>query len=235
MSARSASVCLLVAVAVLAASGCGTPGRNVPVDVGQAPEPHPDRLVALEAGHLLSADPEESLAAERRLTTLDEIGRRALQRHADAIPNERDPRWLNVLEENQMLPPLPPAADLEYLLWKVTRDESFYVTKAQGRLLVLAGTHPDLLLDRLARGGRGTESLAVALAMARETRAVPPLLARYRGARSPAERRVATEALALLAGEAHRPRLTGTEAQIERDAAEIQRWYSTLPKEEASP
>ncbi len=98
--------------------------------------------------------------------------------------------------------------------------------KAQARLLDLARTQPDLLLARLDRGGRGAEAIAVALAMAGERRAVPPLLARYRNARTPDERRVAAEAL----GATRRRRAPArvcrdSNAEIQRDADAIERWY----------
>lgn len=207
--------------------GCGTPGRNVTVDVDAAPVPHPSRLVALEVGRLLSADPAASRLAERRLTALDAEGQAALLEHAGLIPMERDPRWLNVLEENHSLGDLMPEEYLEFLLWKVSREETFYVMKAQGRLLDLARSDPGVLLARLEKGGRGTEAIAVALAMAGEARAVPPLLRRYRTARTPEERRVAAEALTLIAGEERRPRLRGAPREIARDADEVETWYGT--------
>ena len=220
----------LLLAALLA--GCGTPGRNVPVELTPAPEPLASRLVGTEVGRLLSADPEESRRAERRLTALDEEGRKALLVHAAKIPGERDPRWLNVLDENHALQPLPADQELEYLLWKASREESFYVMKAQSRLLDLARAEPDLLIARMARGGRGAEVLAVALALAGERRAIRPLLARYENARSLEERRVAAESLAQLVGDDLRPRLQGSDAEIRRDADAIRRWLAQ-PHEEA--
>jgi hypothetical protein len=210
--------CLLV-------PACGTPGRNVIVDLEDAPEPLPSRLVAQEVARQLSSDPEASSRAAAALTTLDEEGREALLEHAAGIPNERDPRWLNVLDENRALPDLPPEALVDFLLWKVSRPEPFYVMKAQSRLLDLARSEPDVMLARLAAGGRGAEAIAVALALAGERRAVLPLLARYRGARNDQERRVAAEALARLVGEERRPRLQGSAQDIEQDAQEILEWY----------
>lgn len=209
---------------------CGTPGRNVPVELEPAPKPLPSRLVALEVGRLLSADTDESRAAERRLTTLDEAGRAALLEHAARIPLERDPRWLNVLDENHALPPLPPEEEMEYLLWKVSREEPFYVMKAQSRLLDLARTQPDLCLARLARGGRGAEAIAVALALAGELRAVRPLLARYVSASTLEERRVAAESLGRLLGDDLRPRLQGGVDEIRHDADAIERWLAEHPE-----
>lgn len=223
------------ALAVLALVGlgaaCGTPGRNVPVELAAAPEPLASRLIGREVGLLLSADPDESLRAERRLTALDQDGRRALLAHAAVIPHERDPRWLNVLDENHALPPLSTNQELDYLLWKASREESFYVMKAQSRLLDLARTQPDALIARMARGGRGAEALAVALALADERRAILPLLARYENARTLDERRVAAESLAHLVGNDRHPRLQGSDAEIRRDADAIREWLAAHPEE----
>jgi hypothetical protein len=208
--------------------GCGTPGRNVVVELDSAPKPLEASLVAHEVGRLLSADPDVSSHAEGRLTSLNEDGRQQLAAHAARIPDERDPRWLFVLDENHALMPLPPEEELDYLLWKVTRPETFYATKAQARLLDLARAEPELMLRRLDRGGQGVEAVALALAMAGETRVVPPLLARYRHARTPHERRVAAEALGAIAGEENRPRPSGLEPEIQRDADAVERWYRSL-------
>ncbi len=212
-------------------AACGTPGRNVPVELAAAPEPLASSLVGQQVGRLLSADPDESRRAERRLTALDEAGREALLAHAAKIPTERDPRWLNVLDENRALPPLSSEQELEYLLWKVSREEPFYVMKAQSRLLDLARTQPGLLVARMARGGRGAEAIAVALALADERRAIRPLLARYENARSLQERRVAAESLAQLLDDDLRPRLQGSDAQIRSDADAIRRWLEEHPEE----
>jgi hypothetical protein len=228
---RALLACLVACLATLPLAACGTPGRNVPVELPAAPEPLASRLIAREVGRLLSASPEESSRAERRLTALDEDGRAALRVHAATIPGERDPRWLNVLDENHALGPLPPDVELEYLLWKASREESFYVMKAQSRLLDLARSQPDLLIARMARGGRGAEALAVALALADERRAIPPLLARYENARSLEERRVAAEALARLVGDDLRPRLQGSDAELRRDADAIRGWLAANPEE----
>ena len=213
---------------LLASAACGTPGRNVPADLPDAPRPVEAHLVAKEVGRLLSADPSVSRAAERRLMRLGDEGRAALLAHASRIPEERDPRWLHVLDENHALPPLPLEEELDFLLWKVSRPESFYVAKAQGRLLDLARVNPDRLLVRLDRGGRGVEAVAVALAMAGEMRAVEPLLERYRKGRTPHERRVAAEALGVLVGEERRPRPQGRPDEIQRDAQIIENWYHSL-------
>jgi hypothetical protein len=66
----------------------------------------------------------------------------------------------------------------------------------------------------------------VALAVAGERRAIPVLLARYRGTRDDEERRVAAEALARLVGEERRPRLRGAPGDIEDDARAIERWLA---------
>jgi hypothetical protein len=215
----------VVLLAALALASCGTPGRNVIVDLEPAPVPPEPQFVARDVGRLLSADRGESLGAERRLTALDAAGRAALAEHAQRIPEERDPRWLHVLDENDLLPPLPANVHLDYLLWKSRRAEDFYVMKAQARLLDFAGRDPDAMLARLEAGGAGAEALAVALALAGERRAVPPLLARYRFASSEGERRVAAEALGRLLGEQRRPRALGSPEEIEQDARAVERWY----------
>jgi HEAT repeat protein len=220
-----ACVPLPLLLATLALGACGTPGLTVPVDVEDAPVPGTDLLVAREVGRLLTADPELSAEAERRLTTLDEAGRRALLAHAARIPSERDPRWLHVLDENHALGPLPPQEEVAYLLWKVTRDEPVYVRKAQGRLLEMARAEPDVLLRTLSRAAEGADEVGLALALAGEERAVPLLLDRYEGTESVEVRRASAESLSRLVGDDLRPRVTGSRAGIRRDAEAIRAWW----------
>jgi hypothetical protein len=219
-------------LAGLLLSGCGSAGRYVPVDLPPAPPLLPGRLVGEEVARLLGADPGVSQAAELRLTMLDADARRALLAHAARIPGERDPRWLHVLEENHALPPLGPEEDLDYLVWKAARPEPVYVMRAEGRLADLARREPDRVIARLERGGAGADALAVALGLAGVRRAVPTLVRRYRAAATPEERRGPAEALGLLAGEALRPRLRGTDAEIARDADAIVRWWRGGEEEE---
>lgn len=224
----------LAVLALLA--GCGTPGRNVPVDVPAAVVPTPSERVAEEVGRLLSSDPRESADAERRLLLLDEKGRVALRLHADTIPKERDPRWWNVLHENHMLPELTPEERLGFLLWKSRRPEPTQAMKAQNGLLELAHEEPDLLIERLRAAAAAppgdprqaeVEPLGIALAVARVDRAVPALVEVYRAARTLEVRRAAAEALALLAGEERRPRAQGSPTELARDADAITTWYRT--------
>jgi hypothetical protein len=202
----------------------------VPVQVPAARGPTPSDEVAREVGRLLAADPRASKEAETRLVTLDERGRKALAEQAKRIPGEHDPRWLNVLDENQMLPELAPDRRVEFLLWKAARPEPFYSMKAQSGLLATAHAEPDVLIERLRRGVRegsreGIEPLVVALGVARSERAVPVLLALYRTGADTPERRAAAEALALIAGEERRPRVAGTSTELARDASTIEDWY----------
>lgn len=227
---------LLIALGAWGLPACGGTGTSVPVRVAPPPAPLPGARVQHEVGRLLSADPAESAAAEDRLVQLDEDARGALAALAAELPRERDPRWLHVLEENHLLaglvPPLTSAQEVDFQVWKVAHRGGVYAMRAQRRLQVLARSEPELLLRRLDRGGPGAEAVAVALAQARELRAVPPLLARYRHARTEAERRIAAEALALFAGEDRRPRVQGTDDEIERDARAIEIWLARAGKTE---
>ncbi len=206
-------------------AACASSGRGVPLAVEPARRPLPADLVAADVGRLLSPDAEASSAALARLTTLDEAGREALQAYARTIPDERDPRWLLVLDENHQLPALDPDTEVRYLAWKSSLPDRVFAWKGEGRLLELARTHSDALLRRLEAGGEGAAAVAVALALSGDRRAVPALLARYRAARTPAERREAAEALTAVAGEGRRPREDGTPAEIAQDADAIERWW----------
>jgi hypothetical protein len=225
---------LLLPVLLLAA--CSTPGRNVPVNLPPAPGPTPREQVTAEVGRLLSADPVASAEAERRLRLLDEKGRAALAQVAKTLPRERDPRWLHVLDENQMLPVLTDEEFLAFLHWKAGRPEELVAAKAQSRLLDLARAKPSLLVRALERRrdlslpadeSTSVEALAVAVAMAKVREAVPALLALYRRPRLPQDRRAAAEALGILTDGAVRLRHDGNPAQIEKAAREVDAWLAT--------
>jgi hypothetical protein len=205
------------------------------VDVPDAAAPTPRQRVAHEVGRLLRQEPDASKEAERRLLALDEPGRRALAEVAREMPAERDPRWLQVLDEHGMLPALSPDERLEFLLWKGARAEGFYASKARSALVDLARADPDRLIARVGvlwrdppsdRTARDAASLGTALALARVTRAVPALADAYERARDVEERRAVAEALALLAGEPRRPRVTGTPQDVARDAERIRAWWA---------
>jgi hypothetical protein len=219
---RAFVVCATLA---LLAGACAAPVRTgtIAVPPPQAPLER-DRLAA-RVGDLLSADPVRSLDAERRLSALDDAERRTLAEVAATIPHERDPRWLNVLDENHALPALSAEERLDFLLWKSARVEPFYAMKAQSRLLDLARERPEVLEQRLARPGPQRPDVAIALALAHGPRRVPALVAFYRDARTVAERRGAAEAIALAVGEERRPRPDGTPVEVARDADAVERWW----------
>jgi hypothetical protein len=216
-------------------TACSTPGRNVQVHLPEAEGPSREAAIEADVGRLLSADPVASAAAARRLQALDDQGVDALLVVAARIPDERDPRWLNVLDENHALVPLTTEEQLDFLVWKATRTDRFGVMKAQNRLVDLARAEPDAVLARLRRGGPGVPSLAVALALAGERRAVGPLLARYRRAAGPEERRALAEAIAVLAGEDLRPPTEGSPAAIERAAQSVETWIQAQQPKEGGP
>ncbi len=216
---------LLSSVCVLLACACGSSGSSVPVNVPTAPVVKENVRIAEAVGQLLSPDERESEAALKRLLRLDESQREELTAYAAQIPDERDPRWLNVLDEYHALPELEARDRLAFLIWKANRAERFFVMKAQSRLLDMAREHPEVMIERLEAGGPGSEVLSVALALSGERRAVPALLARYRYPQQPGERRAAAEALARLVGEERRPRVRATRDELERDALAIEAWY----------
>ncbi len=205
---------------------CRDGSRRVAIDLPDAPQPLARDLVAAEVGRLLSADPSRSRAAEARLTALDREGRTALLRHAERIPEEQDPRWLLVLEENHALPPRPAEEEIAYLLWKARRPETFYVMKAQSRLLDLARTNPDAVLKALETEPADADVLAVALALAGEQRAFLPLRALYAEATTAGQRRVAAEALDQLTAGAVTPRVMGSATDIQADVERLDAWWA---------
>ncbi|MDJ0973824.1 MAG: hypothetical protein QNJ98_05145 [Planctomycetota bacterium] len=215
----------LIILCTLLLGACTTPGRRTPVDVARAPAVASRVEIGREVGWLLSADEQASRAAERRLVNLTGEARDELLSYRERIPTERDPRWLNVLDEHHALPELDDQAHIDFLLWKGARDSRFYAMKAQSRLLDMARTKPDVLIARLAGGGPGMDAIAVALAQANVLEAVPVLLDIYTGRRTDFERRAAAEALTMLAGESRRPRARGTTREYVQDAEVIRAWY----------
>lgn len=222
MSWHLTPACALVLLGVAA---CGSPGRDVVVDVAPAPKVPPRLEVAQEVGRLLSSDPATSKAAERRLLALTDEDRDRFLAYAATLHGEHDMRLLNVLDEQQALPDLPPDVHLDFLLWKAARPERFYVVKAQSRLMGMARKDPAPLIARMQRGGPGTDVLEIALALSGRPEAFDALLARYRGASGTRDRAAAAEALGLLAGAEHRPRASGSPAEIEHDAAALEAWH----------
>lgn len=214
-----------ILLSTLLLCACTTPGSRTPVDVGRAPALAPRVEIGREVGLLLSADEAASRAAEQRLVNVSGPQREQLLAYAETIPTERDPRWLNVLDEHHALPPLDDEAQLDFLIWKGARASRFFAMKAQSRLLDMARTRPEVLIARLGRGGEGMDRVAIALAQAGVARAVPALLQRYTEPRSPLERRAAAEALTMLAGEPRRPRARGSAREIAQDASVIRAWY----------
>jgi hypothetical protein len=213
--------------AALAAASCASKGENACVDAPtpRAPTAHEDvgRLV----GDLLSTDPRESRAAERTLVALDAPGRAALERHARTIPTERDPRWFHVLERNGAFGSATADDRLDLLLWRAARaDDREEVAAAEAALAEEARRRPEAFLDRIAGPGGRRAALAKALGEARLRDAVPALLALYRSAESPAERRAASAALGAVAGDSLRPRAEGTPEEREEDAARIEEWHA---------
>lgn len=219
-----AIACTLLA-ALACVAGCGLPGTEKAVDVGTAPAVAADVQLGREVGLLLSADTEASQAAEQRLASLTGEDRVALLAYRDVIPTERDPRWLNVLDEHHALPELDDRTLLDFLIWKGERPMQMYAMKAQSRLLDLARERPEILIARLREGGTGVDKVAVALSMGGTMEAVPALLERYTDPRTPLERRAAAESLARLAGDGLRPRARGGAREIAQDASAIRAWY----------
>ncbi|MFO0933932.1 MAG: hypothetical protein U1E39_14680 [Planctomycetota bacterium] len=183
------------ALAVVFAAGCASAAARAPVDVPAGRAPTPDDAVAREVGALLSGDVAAARAAEADLVALDASGRAALARHAATIPNERDPRWLHVLDAHGLLPALSPDEAVAFRLAEAARGEPGLLARARAALEAQARRDPAPLVARL-RGGPGADLLALALGDAGATSAAPALLALYKDPRAPAERRAAAAALA---------------------------------------
>ncbi len=226
--------------AVLLAAGCASAAARAPMDVpaGRAPTPADD--VAREVAALLSGDPTAARAAETSLVALDGPGRAALARHAASIPTERDPRWLHVLDAHGLLPPLAPDEAVAFRLAEAARGEPGLLARARAALETLARRDPAPLVARL-RPGPGADLLALALGDAGAASAAPALLALYRDARTPAERRAAAAALATLLAPTRGPDAdaVGIDAEFEevrvrpRVDAVAARARTTAPAEEA--
>jgi hypothetical protein len=216
---------------LVALAGCGST-TPVAVRLEPPPRPTPGNEVARAVGDLLGNDTERSAAAERRLLALDEAGRTALKEHQKAIPAERDPRWLLVLDEQHLLPELSADERVAFLQWKAARPEEFFVSKAQGALVAEARRDPAPLLSALARGGPSADVLVLALAVAERRDAVPVLAERYVAGEDLQERRALVEALARLVGEDVRPRLGGSRADRQKDATVVlDRWRGGLAQQ----
>lgn len=222
----SAGACalLLVATQTLGA-GCGSFPTQAYVTVPPAGPPSPSTRVGRLAGELLVNDLERSAAAEQDLLALQGDDLEALAQHARSIPAERDPRWLHVLDEQSLLPPLPLAERISFLLWKAQRPEAFYVMKARAALTEQASQDPAPLLAVLESGAAGSTQVALALALAGRQEAVPVLLDRYVAAEDEEERRALVEALRGLLGEDVRIRVTASREERARRAEELKQRF----------
>lgn len=205
--------------------GCGTPGQDLQIHPEPAPRISQEVQVGAEVGRLLSADPDVSKSAERRLIALTGEDLERFLAYARTLQGEHDLRLLNVLDEHHALPSLETEALLDFLLWKSTRPERFYRMKAQSRLIDMATSDPRPLIRRLGVGGTEVNVLAVVLAITRTEAAVPTLLQRYRTTADSASRAAAAAALGMIAGEEYRPRPSGRQQDLDRDAASIEAWY----------
>jgi len=223
----SSAVARLVPVLAFLGVGaaCGSAAARMPVNVPAGTAPTREALVEGDVGRLLGGDPAASQEALRALGSLDAGGRAALAAHATRIPNETDPRWLEVLDANGLAPGLPPERRLEWALWQLAQPEPGRVMAGQARLVELARSSPRVLVTRLSTPGPGRDAIAIALGEAGEREAVPALLALYRAPGAPRERRGAALALGRLAGDDLRPRAEGSTEEVERDAARIEAWW----------
>jgi hypothetical protein len=217
----------VLALALAAGGACASSGERTCVD---APFPRPPTAqedVGRLVGELLSADARASRAAERTLVALDPEGRAALAALARDLPDERDPRWFHVLDRNALFSAASDDDRLDLLLWRASReDDAETASRARDALAQEARRAPGLLAARLDRDAADRAALARALGEARAREAVPALLALYRGARTPAERRAASAALGAVAGDSLRPRAEGTDAEREEDAKRVEEWHA---------
>jgi hypothetical protein len=227
-----------IPLALLAAfaAACSS-GSRLPVDVPPPRLATAEEDVATLVGTLLGPSAEASLRAEKSLLALPSDRDAAILAHARRIPHERDPRWLHVLDERGLLdaspapldPPLSASERLDLVLWKAARGDRALLLKAQSRLLEIARSDPGSLEERLRRPGPARDVVAVALANADDRAAVPALLALYRTATSREERRAAATAIGRLAGEEVRPRASGPDEELERDAQRVDAWIRAHP------
>lgn len=210
---------------------------EVPVRLTPPRAPGEGEQVATWVGDLLEGDASSAATAERRLLALTETGRAALRAHARAIPTERDPRWLHVLDEVELLPALSAGERVALWLWKARRPERSFAMKAEARLVEAARGDLSALLAEVAEGGDDVALVAVALVVAQRRDAVPALLRRYLAAEQEEERRHLSDAVARLVGEEVRPRLGGTQEERARDATEALRSWGNVafPAPEGMP
>lgn len=211
---------VLVAVALLAA-GCASAAARAPVDVPAGRAPAPDDDVGRAVGALLSGDPAAARDAEAALLALDVPGRAALARHAAAIPTERAPRWLHVLDAHGLLPPLTPAEGVTLRLWQAARGEPGLLARARAALETQARNDPAALVERSRPGEPGADVLALALGDADAGAAAPALLDLYRDARTPAVRRAAAVALDRLLAPTPGPDPDGVGADVDLEVLRV--------------
>ena len=215
---------LLVGICAALQQACASASERRPVDVASPPSPSQRIVLGEEVGRLLSHDPAVSARAAKRLRSLTDEDREELIALARTLPDERDPRWLAVLDDQQALPDLSPEDRLRYALWRADQPGRSSGMRAQSLLLELARTDADLLIRRLESGeARGRPRVAIALGQSGERRAVPQLLDLYLRTADGRERRASAESLAWLLGEAYRPRTVGSPAEMRADAARIRR------------
>ncbi|MCC7138372.1 MAG: hypothetical protein IT460_08110 [Planctomycetes bacterium] len=223
MRARSATLASLLCVA-----GCASEGARAHVDLPRGRAPSEQDRVAREVGRLLGSDARASKEAEDALHALDAPGRAALAAHARRIPGERDPRWLHVLDEHGLLPPLSDRDLVALHLWEAARGGAPAVAKAQATLERVAVSDPEVLVEAIARPGPSRDLVALVLGRSHVTRAVPALVALYRDGTTAAERRAAADALGRLLGADARPPADADDAER---AVEARRLLAILPTE----
>ena len=211
----------LIGLVALSTPGCGATDTGGYVRVPSATPPATSAVVSRAVGELLSGDPERSAAAEKRLLALDAAELEELRQLAERIPAERDPRWLHVLDEHHEGPALSPQERVAFLLWKAARPEPFFALKARAALAEQARRDPAPLLEALEAGLPQAEALALALAVAERTDAVPALTRRYVVTEDEDERRALVEALSRLLGEETRLRVTAPRDEREREATRV--------------
>lgn len=205
----------------LAGAGCASAAR-APVDVPAGRVATRDEEVARDVGRLLSGEPTAAREAEARLLALDADGRAALGRHAAAVPSERDPRFLHVLDAHGLLPPLAPADDVALRVAQATRDDPGARARGLAGLEARARTDPAALRARLRPGAVGSEALALGLGAAGDRGAGPALLELYVRAVRGSERRAAAAALGKLLAPRRGPDPDAVGAELSREAARVE-------------
>lgn len=221
---RPLRVALFLGALAAVLQGCASASERRPVDVASPPPPTQRVVLGEEVGRLLSHDQAVSARAAQRLRSLTDEDRDELIALAQTLPDERDPRWLAVLDDQQALPELKPEERLRYALWRAEQPGRSSGMRAQSLLLELARTDAPLLIRQLETGGpQGRPRVVVALGQSGEQRAVLPILELYLRTGSAQERRASAESIAWLLGEAYRPRTVGSPAEMRADAARIRR------------